>query len=234
MLNSKLKTLTLPLALAAVTGPAFAMDDFFSSSYVGVDAQIRSTSYKAGYGDNIMKKTAPQGNVFAGFKFHENFGLEVGYQFAKGKNKFTSIAVGGIVNGIAVGSPGVTSSEFQTKAKYNGFNLNLNAYIPLDKEYNLDFVGYVGLEHLKVNIDRINVTINNRIPYGNLQNFKKTKTVARAGLGIQKTFDENWGLRALVGWENTSKFKLIPAAKPLTYASLKDTVSYGIGIFAKF
>src|SRR5436190_17994729 len=95
--------------------------------YVGVDSQWRRADFKSGFGDNIFAHTYPQANVYLGFKFHENVGVELGYEFGKSRARITSLTTGDVSAGTPISSI-ISPATFRSKGKFQGSHLNLVGY----------------------------------------------------------------------------------------------------------
>ncbi len=66
------------LSLVGFSAAAAENRDFVFN--IGADAQWRSAPLQKNFGDNLIKKSYPQGSVYGGVKLDDTFGLEIGYQ----------------------------------------------------------------------------------------------------------------------------------------------------------
>jgi len=122
-----------------------------------------------------------------GIKFHENFGLELGYSF---NNKF-KMKQNNIEN---------TSINAQFNVKVRNVYLDFIGFIPVRDQFEL--IAGAGLGRLMFKGDHINFT---NVPAGisfssSIKN--KNKTSWRIKLGAQYNITNNLGIRALATYQN--------------------------------
>src|ERR1043165_1911699 len=82
--------------------------------YIGLDGQLRRMRFKEGFGDNLLKKSYPQGNVYAGIKLSDHTGIEFGYESTVERSCTATLESGQCAAGLAIpqqASPAV----FKTK-----------------------------------------------------------------------------------------------------------------------
>jgi opacity protein-like surface antigen len=199
-----------------VAGSAAAyMDDV--KPYVGVDYYQAYMKAKNGALQNAFPKSYPGASIYAGIKFMENVGAELGADFSKDKSQTAVFSAG------TAGMPaGATSVK--NEVKRNGGHLDLVGFVPLNSCFNL--IGSLGAGMLKA---KITSTPN----VGSVPVSSKTRTVARIGVGASYMLTDMFGLRAKLNWEGTSALKAninnSGDVKPF-----KDTTSFTIGAFAQF
>ncbi len=205
------------IALTASTA-ATADIDWNVSPYVGADVQIRHVKFGHHFGNKRFKKNYPQANLFAGIKFCDFLGIELGYETTTNKSRT-----------VTLGTPPIKTNS---SARFRGPHADLVGFLPIFNECNLHLLGYVGIAHLKASLKQYDVLANGISP---ARTFNKHKSVLRLGAGVQHMINDCWGVRALVGWEKT-KFNLVqnqPAATPQR-VKLKNSYSYGLGAFYSF
>jgi len=222
---------------------AFASEGFFRdfnpdtlNVYVGADLQNRHMPYKSGEGSQFFKKDSLQGNLFLGLRLHENFGVELGYEQTQRKKREVTLLPGDQTLGGVVG----ISQGFQTRAKLAGFHLDLMGFLPLEgycKDLSL-FAG-IGVARLKAKLERTNVAVGGVQFPPVTQSFdeKNSKYVARLTAGAQYLLTENLGVRGILNYENTSRIQpqsTSPDGTRVVKVKLKDSFSYGLGVFFKF
>ncbi|MFM8454034.1 MAG: outer membrane beta-barrel protein [Gammaproteobacteria bacterium] len=223
------KSLVVAGALA-LTGVASAMIDDLNP-YLGLDYK-HSWSHKrvqmTGSDQDVLAKTFPGGSVYLGSRFHENFGVELGYDFSKKKEQtFRMPALSGIN----------AAGDVKSKLAFSGARFDLNAYLPLDNCFEL--VGSLGLGWVKPRLSFENVSLTqagfNSLGFNQVST--KHKVVARLGAGAQYMVNDNIGLRGLVRWENTSKLRVSNDNVQWEDDEKKlfsDTTSVNLGVFYKF
>ena len=233
---------TLLLAASSVNAAIFEKNDWDVVPYVGVDAQARFMGLKKDFGGNLAAKTYPQGNVFVGLRFCDYWGVEAGYESTTKRNRTATI----LGNDNAFGEPVDPDlpndiNKFETKTKIYGPNINIIGFYPISKEYCVDLIGSVGLAYSKIKIENVQtIGAGEELSIQNSElfrkTFKKSKVIARANLGIQKMINNQFGIRVMVGWENTSRLnniKVVNFSSDLV-AKARDSVNVGFGIFYSF
>lgn len=210
---------------------------------VGADAQWRFAPLKQGAGDNIVKKSYPQGAVYGGMKLNDTFGLEVGYQRSVVKQSTKTFTNSFSYFSSTAGLLATQSYISRAKVSMQGFYVGALGFLPISEEYRLKLIGSVGVVRMRAKIvsalDLVTgttTTINDQAFH-----FTQSKWVPKLGVGLQHMFDDNIGLRAMAGWEQTSKFKRIRGINANTgapssslFASLKDSTTLGLGMFYNF
>ena len=253
--TKKLGLWVTPLIMLTVTGTATADNTLCFTPYIGVDAQMRHMGFQKDFGGNILKKKNPQGNFFAGLKFNQYVGVEVGYEFSKTQRIIKDSYPNDIIFGqsIPAFSPDVLSVEnlHRTFSKINGWNANLVGFLPVLQEKNdVQLIGSIGVANLKLQTKNTLTTTevesfigdpNDTFTIISTKNifYKKRKAILRIASGIQYKINDCIGLRAMVSWENTSKLKA-KAKDAITEKALlgmtapKNSFQYGLGMFISF
>lgn len=160
-------------------------------------------------GKDAFRKSYPGASVYAGIKFMEYVGAELGADWSKTKTQTTASGANSVSN----------------KVKRNGGHLDLVGFWPVLCG-KVDLIGSLGAGLLKPKFDSsvngVGVTTTS-----------KSKTVARIGVGANYLFTEMLGARVLVRWEGTSHLKAnfsnTGEVKPF-----KNTTSLTLGAFAQF
>ncbi len=201
--------------------------------YVGADAKWNQMKFKNSAGGNVIAKNYPQGNLFAGLKFNEWVGVELGFENTAKKNRNVTLPGGANFFGVEL-PPGGSDFHVSTKTKIDGFNANVVGFYPIMEECSLSLFGSLGLARLKLKT-RASFTVGSD-PEVTMRNFVKRTLVPRATVGIQKMLNECIGVRAMLTWEKTSAFKTIyvKETESATFIRPKDSASVGLGIFYNF
>lgn len=202
--------------------------------YVGADAQWRRTNYRAGFGNNLFAHTFPEGNVYGGFKFHEYFSLEGGYEVARSRTRMSILTTGDIAAGMPI-SEIFSPVIYKSKAKFQGPHFDLVGYYKPCEEYTTQLIGSVGVAILKGTFERRTIQYHDNISSSVVRTMSNNKSVLRLAGGLQYLFTECWGFRGMVGWENTAKIKAHhndgivglypPIVKP------QNSTIYSVGLF---
>jgi opacity protein-like surface antigen len=248
-MNKKLALLATPaLMLAATT--AVAETAWGVTPFFGADAQWRHMEPKKEFGDKEFKHDYPQGDVYAGIKFGDYLGIQVGYEASIRQSKtinrvppYTSL---GITSEPANPLPGIIFNgfEYTSTSQIKGPHVDLVGFVPICKD--MEFVVSVGLANSKVSLKRqpTALTVNNVTRQVSQINtpvndavFSKRKNILRLMGGFQQYVTECVGVRASVTWEQTKKFGNLLAqnfsSNPPT-AQIRNSVSYGLGFFVTF
>lgn len=216
------------------------------SPYFGVDAGVQHLKWANGFGSNLYKKNHAQGSLFGGITFCDYVGIEGGYEttpFDESRSTLTSdqLLYG---NSIAPLEPPITvRSFFQIK----GWYLTLLGLLPISCEYNTQLFAGVGVSRARIYQTSLITATTGQIinPVGHLFNgdtpqrtFVATKGVLRLTAGLQSMLCDCIGVRAFFNWYNTARFKSIVAREPqestLDKVKVRNSFSYGLGLFVKF
>jgi hypothetical protein len=238
----KLSLFVAPIILMAANSSVLASD--FSAHnltpYVGIDVQFRQMSFDKNHGNNVFRKNYPQGNVYAGLKFNDYIGVEAGFEGTNKRSRNARLFVGQYsIGGDPVPTiPGVTTFEDSiTTAKIHGPHINVVGTFPILDDSDLALIGSVGISRLKVSL-KYKATQDEAGPLSIIRTFAKRKSILRLGGGIQHMITDCVGVRGMVTWQNTAKFKHISAKEvathPSGFAKLKNSFSYGLGVFINF
>lgn len=247
-MKKQLALLTAPVFMLATAGTAVADFDFGClTPYVGVDAQMRHMGFHKRFGGNVLKTTHPQGNFFAGLKFNDCVGIELGYEVSTKKSRSRTLNNADTLFGgpLEQSTQALTvTNSIHASSKIHGWNLNLVGYYPLPVcDDNLSLIGSVGFAQLKLRthgalrirgVDAVTRTtlVDQTVSVGRSH---KSKAVLRLAGGAQYMMTECFGVRALVTWENTSKFKNHHRRNTtnLRLVKPKNSFIYGLGVFAQ-
>ena len=171
-----MKKLLLACALVCLSVPASA-EEFYFKPYVGFDAQNYSINYQDD-GEDVADDSLWGGNVHAGFKFHPNFGLELGYFQTKKGDKDNVLGTG-----------------IDTSVKLKGFTLDLLGYAPLMDR--LEGIGTIGVSHIKAEYD-VDAAALGIGSFGG----DETEWGYRAGLGLQYDLNQNINFRGIARYQS--------------------------------
>jgi hypothetical protein len=182
--------------------------------------------------DNIVKKKYQGTNAYIGARFFQNAGIELGYDWQK-----TRMNTHVFSNGEPWFGNNATNVVSNIRVKLKGFHVDLNGYVPVAESF--DIIGSVGLGFWKptLNIAVSEATPNVMDSIISSKGNGKRKTVARLRVGAQYMLTCILGVRALVGWDNTSRIRLNANALDNTDSinkPLKDQTSASVGAFLTF
>jgi len=234
------KSLVIVGAMAAA-GSAFA--DFGDiNPYVGADYQQAFMGAHRPF--NHAKKSFPGANLYVGTKFHENFGVELGYNWSKNQSKKFTLGAGelvGVVNNANARVADGSTVSGSIKQKRSGAFFDLVGFLPAGDCFEL--LGSLGLGWVKTGIAGKDVTTTNAAntqivaAFSNLS--AKTKMVYRLGLGGSYMVTDMVGLRVKVGYEGTTRLRLKDKDSSLSTLGIStkkftDSVTATAGLFVKF
>lgn len=216
----------------ASASSTFNFDNF--RPYIGVDAQSRDMKFEDAFGGNIFKEHYPQYDVYGGIRLFRYFAINVGYQESKTKDRTAILGDGDTYLGILIPAGFGTEAHY-TEAKIKGAHLDLVGFLPICPRLDVDILASVGVVRNKLSLTDIQTAADNiALPQPIVQTYDDKDTHARVSLGIQKTFYQRVGIRALVTWEDTSRFddlKPIQSPSALTNVKIEDSLIYSLGIF---
>ncbi len=199
--------------------------------YVGADAQVRITRFYKNYGGNFYKKEYPQANIYLGVKGNEYFGIESGTEVSTTRTHSAYIPVGSYV----LGAPEEIDASIKTVVRFRTLHTSLIGIFPICEDSGFNILFAVGATNLKVRLE------NTLTQLGSTQVEKRLKlaqsrTVLRLMTGVQYMFNDCFGVRANVRWENTKQLKNIEPVRSMAphIARIKDSFTYGLGFVIQF
>ncbi len=221
------KSLIIAGALA-VAGSAVA--DFGDiNPYIGADLQLTKMKARAPF-DTLLAKSFPGANLYVGTKFHENFGVEAGYNWSKSQDRTADIAAN-FDGGANADLPGS-----KTKLRRNSAFFDVVGFLPVMDC--VELIGSVGYGYVMPKLS-IQTADGTAVAGYDLKN----QSVLRVGLGASYMVTDMVGLRAKLGFENTkhTHFKnnndrkaLRANGGALSTRGLKDSATLNVGAFVKF
>ncbi|MBS0423812.1 MAG: outer membrane beta-barrel protein [Proteobacteria bacterium] len=204
--------------------------------YIGADAQWRHMEFKEDYGKNVTKKNYPQANIYAGLKLHENVGFEVGYEQSSTLKRKTTLP--GVATVFGISLPAILgNNQYNLKTKINAFHANLVGFFPLSEEYCVQLIGSLGVARSKIKMSLNIPVFDSRAPLSTIhRDFSKRKWIPKIGVGLQHMLTCQFGIRGMVNWEETSRFKNISVVNVTSkyIAHTKNSYSLGLGAFYNF
>jgi len=224
------------LLLTATMAHSTAFKKSNTAPYFGVDTQIRHINWDEEFGGNIFKKDYLQGKLFGGFRFTEYFGIEGGYQITVPRIARNFLGSNNLLLGVPItlfsnNPPLATEGKFALSGWYTA----LTGFIPITR-FNHLFAS-VGAAYLKAS-HRMVILGDFRAAQSiasSTRNFAHKRFALRLGVGAMHMFSEYVGIRATLDWEKTSRFKNLKATAPTPVRiTLKDSWSYGLGVFTQF
>lgn len=238
MIKIMAKTMAVVCALVGFASMASAgYWDCCFTPYIGLDAQGRHVDFNNRFGGNVFKKDYPQGNLYFGTKLTQFFGLEAGYEWTKRMHRTVSLGTSEAVFGVPVRATAAPST-IRGKSKFDGWHANVIGFLPVTDDCCTELFASLGIVQMRAAFEGIAIAagVDTIDPQESIF-FRQTKTIARANLGIQTKIVDAFGIRASIGWENTSRIRpfVNDIASPLaTQIKVKDSFIYGLGISYTF
>lgn len=224
--------------LLLASSSAMAMEPLGFTPYLGADAAVRHMKWAPGLGDNLYRHDYPQGNVYGGLKLQDYMGVEAGYELTPTKTRQVALSA----NQTILGQPSPVANGatlWNTKMQIKGWHADLLGFCPIFcEEYRFSLVGGVGVTRAKL-YQTAYMTANSATgasnPFLTFNTMSASKSMLRLSAGGQHMMSEDYGVRFLVGWLNSSKFgRMISQQQPLNAVNVKNSWQYGLGLFVKF
>lgn len=201
--------------------------------YFGVDVQNRELRFERPFGANIFTKNLAQTDIYGGIKFLSYFALNIGRENSQTKDRNVNLIAGDTFLGLLL-PPGDSESDF-SQTKISGTHIDFVLYYPICRNQEIEIFASLGRVRNHLQLTQVQTAQDNILltsPIARTYDVKSTNL--RATAGIQKTFCDHIGIRALIGWEDTANFyDLKPLENPEadTFVRLKASFIYSIGLF---
>jgi hypothetical protein len=223
------KLLVLLLLASCLAHAKTVLQTLEFSPYIGVEYQYQHIKGTSPDWSRFMPSNFSNKGFFLGNKYHENFGIEIGYYHSLKKSQSSTLATkfGGVT------ASGTTLVIAQMRNK--GFSIDWDIYYPLDSKFNImAIVGFVTM-HPKVEIytaGSTNLGAALRTVSG------RNKAIFRLGAGAELV-EKNWGARMKFLWDDTQKLylnvdqvgKFFPS---ITKYAFKQAITATFGLFYRF
>jgi opacity protein-like surface antigen len=210
-----MKKVLIAGAMVAASSTISACDDM--SFTVGADYQqtfmkSKSAVRLAGRDRDfsaVNPKSFPGANFYVGAKFHENLGVELGYNFMSKKRDTTTAGV-----------------KVSQKLKSSGGYVDANGYFPVAD--GLDVIGSVGFGFIKIKL------FGDVFSTSSTSANTKNNVLPRVGIGAQYMVCDTFGVRAMARWQGTAAVYYKDAVNGNKVKPFKSATSLAFGVFAKF
>jgi len=225
---------SIPVQVMALSPEWYSIN--IHNPYVGFDVQERRMAFKEGFGDNLLHRTSPQGNIYAGILLNEHVGVEAGYEATRTRSRTATLVAGELSGGVPI-PVGMSPATFRSNIKIQGPHLGLVAYLPICEICcPFEWYGYIGAARFKATAERSTLAFGPAGTPGLTRKLSARKTIVRAALGIQYKWTERVSLRGTVAWAGTRRIIIHandtlnnpPEFKPMV------SVAYGLGALWNF
>ena len=203
--------------------------------YIGVDGQNREMRFEELFGGNLFSKNLRETDIYGGIKLFHYFAINIGQEHSKTEDHTVTLVDGDSFLGIIL-EPGEGPEMDFTQTKIKGNHFDLVGYYPICPNQEIEVFASIGKIRNHLSLTQIQISQDNiPLPSPIVRTYDVKRTNWRASLGIQKTFCQHIGIRGLITWEETSKFKDL---KPLevpdtdTLVRIRSSLIYSVGIFA--
>lgn len=204
--------------------------------YIGADYYQAWMKPKGDY-TKILPKDFPGATLYVGTKFHENFGIELGYDWSAQKKKDFNLAKGSTL--FSTGAAGLTNPvSGSVKVRRSGAHIDLVGFLPVAECF--DLIGSVGFGWLQTKLTTSAVSTSATSQHTSAVNSLsgKGRGVLRVGVGGSYMVTDMVGLRAKLSWESTSSLRVNGNGYFTSLAfgqnPYKSTTALAIGAFVKF
>lgn len=211
-----------PVALAKVNLP---------SMYIGVNAGVKQNGFTPGYGDNLFNTKQPIANIFAGIEIIPHLNVEINLETTKNRQRHSALSGNDSFLGVVPGD--LITRNWQSDIKFSSIGADLiYKFNPIccDK-FNI-LLG-AGIKITKVNLKSKNLSSPSTPVLKLTEN--NTKGLIKLSAGYEYMFTNNYGMRGLVSWENTSALKPVGTNRigAKFTAQLKNSMNYTLGVLYK-
>lgn len=225
--------------LLVLGGASQSAAEFLSCSpfkpFIGADYMLVAMKGKGDY-HLVFPHSFPNATIYAGAKYHPNFGFELGMDFSPRRSHTWTLPAGQPFFGSTVRR---TISGI-TKVRRAGGHLDWMVFLPLPECFEL--FGSIGYGYLKPKITVGYMTLNpgvTRETSALASVYGKGQSVFRIGLGTNfMAINDLIGLRVKIGWETTSALRVSGNAlfSQLGYDSkgFTNSVTAAAGAFVRF
>lgn len=225
-------SLCLAIIVNLITIESVAAKDnrFQFKPYAGVEYQYQHIKSNSGWHNGyFMPANFNNYGVFAGVKYHPNFGIELGYYHYINRSQAQNV---------------LSSFEGQTASgetlvigqmRMKGYSLDWNVHFQLDPRFNIFvLIGAVNYQPDLVILTSEGTNLGNALRTVTGRN----ETVLRLGFGME--YEEDWwGARARILWDRTQYMKLNVATAQqifpgITPDAFKQSFVVTVGVFYRF
>ncbi len=224
----KLITLGVLSGALLLSGSAIADGAFDDTDpYLGVEYKYTWMNAKGDF-KGFLAERFHHGGIFFGFKFHENWGLEVGYNQSWKESDEHSYSAGDVAFSNTLPGP----ATVKTKARVRTTYLDLNGFWPVAD--NWDILGTLGMGWTKAKIYDNGTTETYDFDTYVINQNAQTKLIARVGLGAMWRC-KHFSVRGRVLWENTNRLKIRDSGNSVIDGKYyKDSLGLAFGVAYHF
>jgi opacity protein-like surface antigen len=206
--------------------------------YIGIDSQINRIRFKEGYGNNLLHKNYPQGNLYAALKFNDCVGVEAGFELTETLSRETRIYAGELAIGTPINTV-VAPVDFKSKINIKGPHIDLVGFYSFGENIPIQLLGSIGVSFFKGTAERRTLQFGNP-PQKSMTNrtLSSHKSALRIMGGLKYNHSCNIGFRTTVSFIKTGNMIIysndgLSPKFPISI-KLRDSFIYSIGIFYEF
>ncbi len=201
--------------------------------HVGADYKFWQVEPKTDGASNNFIHTFPDltraGSFYIGTRINKNWGVDIGYDHSSKKNKWRSFDTTDFIFDQASVIGDASQVDMRLTAWY------LSGLYYWEFYPNFEAIFHLGLASLQPKSTIIYYPVN-AAPV-ELRFKLESKASARFGLGLQYLFLGNFGVRALVTFDQTGRINFVGSNQnnaPFDINPYKSSTSYNLGFFAEF
>lgn len=174
------------------------------------------------------------GNLYGGIKFHENLGLELGYEGFQRKTRHHATGPFYRFFRLPFGSV-----NYKRTVQFQTWHADLNYYVALIHDF--DFFASLGWGLIRTRMTTVPIQPPTTLLQAAVINGRLgTRAIFRGRLGLQYHLNPTWALRGFIGFDNTAKITVMQRAQEILLRRtvipnrvFRDSISVSFGVFAK-
>jgi len=226
----KKSNLGLLCLVAAYGGNAFALNLDFNP-YIGVDAQYNHMRFENDDGARF-KQWTPQANGYLGLNINKSFAVEVGYEHSERTRNNIVLSegerfLGNTVGAVGGGDPFTDGDKHLLELKSRAVHINFVGFYPIRTK--LDLIGSAGISWVNLTgYDTLLTPGNDSI----IKMYNQTKGILELGGGLKYMLNSNFGMKAMVSWQNRSRLEPLSGSSGVATISarIKNSFKTGVGV----
>lgn len=198
--------------------------------YLGVNIGMKHSRFASNNGGNIFKSNYPVGGLFVGVEFLPELSLELNLESTVSKKKKSYGQEGTYPLGIKLDQ----NYNFDSKARFYSVGMDLFYKFKFQESCNgfRPLIG-VGIKKVTAKLSSFYAPSANTLDSAKFDlNKHKSRILLKLSGGVHYDFNDIFGVRGLISWENTSRLK--PSSPKGSTAKLKDSFGATLGMVVKF
>lgn len=206
---------------------AFDITQCAQNSYLGIGMLISKMKLDDDYGGNVFAKTNQGIHLSVGKMFTKHFGMEFGFEPTNNKYRQAVVDFPGTALGLPVDL--VDRFEFyNTTVMRSKYYLGLVSRLYINDTSFINFLAGAALVRFKLNSTFASTFLTPN--YNSCTHFHTNRLLPILKLSFEKIINDKLGIKASIGWVNSSKIQINPKEKrALVLSKLKNTTDFTLG-----